>query len=69
MEIYITLLFYFFTKTKCKFLVEEIKIYHTLSIAFTVNAVNEAKTLDSQLKQFWELHNILIKGNEKSVNA
>ena len=50
-------------------MVEEIKIYHTLSIAFTINAVNEAKTLDSQLKQFWELHNILIKGNEKSVNA
>ena len=27
MEIYITLLFYFFMKTKCKLLVEEIKIY------------------------------------------
>ena len=44
-----------------------INLIHTLRITCTTNAVNEAKTLDSQLKQFWELHNIGIKENEKSV--
>ena len=35
MEIYITLLFYFFMKTKCKLLVEEIKIYIMLYLPYS----------------------------------
>ena len=54
MEIYVTLLIYFFMKTKCKFLVEEIKIYLPkipCSQEWLCNKVEMRK--DFRLYYFW----------------
>ena len=49
MEIYITLSFHFFIKTKCKLLVEEIKIYiHTKATMFDIKS--DTKEFTRKLK-------------------
>ena len=52
MEIYITLSFHFFIKTKCKLLVEEIKIYiHTKATMFDIKSDTKEFTRKLKLRE------------------